>query len=29
MRYARRFIKRFVADDQIEMQHLKRFNRFR
>jgi hypothetical protein len=29
MRNARRVIKRFIADDQIEVQYLKRFNRFR
>jgi hypothetical protein len=28
MRYARRFVKRFVANDLIEMQDLKDFNRF-
>jgi hypothetical protein len=28
MRYARRFVKRFVADDYIEVQNLKDFNRF-
>jgi hypothetical protein len=29
MRNARRFIKCFIANDQIEVQHLKKFNRFR
>jgi hypothetical protein len=29
MRNARRFIKCFIANDQIEMQYLKKFNRFR
>jgi hypothetical protein len=28
MRYARRFVKRFVADDSIEVQDLKDLNRF-
>jgi hypothetical protein len=27
MRYARRFVKRFVADNSIEVQNLKDFNR--
>jgi hypothetical protein len=29
MRNARRVIECFIADDQIEVQYLKKFNRFR